>query len=210
MTLGKFLCISVSLKLVLGGEDEGSQSCMRCEVFSGNWREGGPVRAVFPNKVGLLVSPQASVGAASDITIPSWTLNNGELFSVDTRGEQKSRRKWRGRRWSNPLCDNSTNSQLFHLTSASTVMCLAPHNLDSVCALPPHSAEYYGPLIERILAPVAACLVVYHQTRELILHQTALQGHHLEVMPQLCVPGASGPPADPSPQHSGGACRGGL
>lgn len=54
-----------------------------------------------------------------------------------TPEEGKKRRiKWRGRRWSNPVCDNSINSQHFHLTSRSTVMCSAPHNLYSVCALP--------------------------------------------------------------------------
>ena len=108
---------------------------------------------VSPGMAGQLVSSgMSTVGNASDITIPSWTLNNADLCPVDTRGGEKRRRiKCRGRRWSSPLCDNSSNSQLFHLTSASTVMCSAPYNLYSVCALPPNSAKYYGPLIKWIL-----------------------------------------------------------
>lgn len=67
-----------------------------------------------PGRQSLLQHASSTVGDASDITIPSWTLNNEELCPVDTRGGEKRRRtKWRGRRWSNPLCDNSINSQLF-------------------------------------------------------------------------------------------------
>lgn len=107
---------------------------------------------VLPDMAGQLVSSgMSTVGNASDITIPSWTLNNADLCPVDTRrGKKKRRIKCRGRRWSNPLCDHSSNSQLFHLTSASTVMCSAPYNLYSVCALPPNSTKYYGPLIKWI------------------------------------------------------------
>lgn len=163
----------------------------------------GPVP---PDKAGLLVSPQASstVGAASDITIPSGTLNNDELCPVDNRAGKKRRRtKWRGRRWSTPLCDNSTNSQLFHLTSGSIVMRSAPYNLYGVCALPAtNSTKYYGPLIERILLLLAACLVVRRQTCELILPQTALQSNRSKVMPWLCAPGSLVPTADPSPPFS--------
>ena len=46
----------------------------------------------------------STVGNASDITIPSWTLNNADLCPVDTRGGKKRRRiMCRGRRWSKPL-----------------------------------------------------------------------------------------------------------
>lgn len=123
---------------------------------------------------------------------------------MDTRaGKKRKRTKWRGRRWSNPLCDNSTNSQLFHLTSGSIVICSAPYNLYSGCALPTtNSTKYYGPLIERILLLLAACLVVHRQTRELILPHMALQSNRLEVMPWLCAPGSSVPTADPSPPFS--------
>lgn len=44
-----------------------------------------------PNRAGLLVS-STTVGDASDITIPSWTLNNADLCLVDTRGREKRRR----------------------------------------------------------------------------------------------------------------------
>ncbi|XP_040333123.1 protein Smaug homolog 1 isoform X1 [Herpailurus yagouaroundi] len=122
---------------------------------------------VSPNMAGPLVSPPASstVGDASDITIPSWTLNNDELCPVDTRGGEKRRRtKWGGRRWSNPLCDNSINSA-FHLPSGSTVMCSAPYNLYSVCALSPKLSKILRSSNQENFAPVAACLVVHHRTR---------------------------------------------
>ncbi|XP_058596655.1 protein Smaug homolog 1 isoform X3 [Neofelis nebulosa] len=122
---------------------------------------------VSPNMAGPLVSPPASsaVGDASDITIPSWTLNNDELCPVDTRGGEKRRRiKWGGRRWSNPLCDNSINSA-FHLPSGSTVMCSAPYNLYSVCALSPKLSKILRSSNRENFAPVAACLVVHHRTR---------------------------------------------
>ena len=140
---------------------------------------------VSPNMAGPLVSPPASsaVGDASDITIPSWTLNNDELCPVDTRGGEKRRRtKWGGRRWSNPLCDNSINSA-FHLPSGSTVMCSAPYNLYSVCALSPKLSKILRSSNRENFAPVAACLVVHHRTRELILlYLTALRSNRLEVM----------------------------
>lgn len=71
VNLGEFLCVSVSLKtmLVLGGEDEGSWRCMRCEMLSGRWREHGVMCChestnqshMSPHRAGLLVSPQASL-----------------------------------------------------------------------------------------------------------------------------------------------------
>ena len=124
--------------------------------MEGTWYPGNSNQDhVSLHQAGLLVSPQAlsMVGDASDITIPSWTLNNDELWPVDTRAGKKTKRtKWRGRKWSNPLCDNSINSQLFHLTPGSTVMCSAPYNLFSVCDSPPNAAKYDGPLIEGIWA----------------------------------------------------------
>lgn len=160
---------------------------------------------VSPNRAGLLVSPQASptTGDASDITIPSWILNNDELCPVDTRAGKKRRRtKWRGRRWSNPLCDNSINSQLFHLTSGSTVMCSAPYKLYSVCALLAKLSKILWSSNRENFAPVAACLVVHHQIRDLVPHQTALRSSHLEVIPWLCAPGSSGTSSDLSPRSS--------
>lgn len=164
---------------------------MRCEMLSGKWREGGvtgtQIRAV------LLASPQASpaVGDASDITIPSWTLNNDERCPVATRaGKKRGRAKWRGKRWSNPICDNSISSQRFQLTPGSTVMRSAPYNLYSVCDLPPKLSKILWSSNQENCAPVAARLVVRRRTRELVLHQTALRSNCLEVMLWLCGPGS--------------------
>lgn len=157
-----------------------------------------------PHRAGLLASPQASstVGDASDITMPSWTLNNDQLCPVDTRAGKKRRTKWRGRRWHNPLCDNSINSQLVHLTSGSTGMCSALYNLHSLCDLPPKRSEILWSSNRENFAPIAACLMVHRRTRELILHPTALRSNCLEVMLWLC--GPAPPKAAQHPSGHGG------
>lgn len=144
------------------------------------------------------------MGDASDITMPSWTLNNDQLCPVDTRAGKKRRTKWRGRRWRNPLCDNSINSQLFHLPSGSTVMCSAPYNLHSLCDLPPKRSEILWSSNRENFAPVAACLVVHRRTRELILHPTALRSNCSEVM--FWLGGPALPKAAQHPEAMAGWC----
>lgn len=158
---------------------------------------------VSPHRAGLPASPQAlsTAGDASDITIPSWILNNDQLCPVDIRAGKKRRTKWRGRRWRSPLCDNSINSQLFHLPSASTVMSSAPYNLHSLGDLPPKHSEILWSSNQETFTPVAACLVVHHQPCELILHPTALWSNSLEVMLWLCGPV---PPKAPQRPWQGG------
>lgn len=98
-------------------------------------------------------------------------------------GRKRRRTKWRGRRWSNPLSDHSIHAHSFHLTSGSSVMFSAPHNLYSVCALPFKRSTVLWSSNQENCAPLAACLLVHRQTSELIrLHQTALRSSCLEVM----------------------------
>jgi hypothetical protein len=73
--------------------------------------------------------------------------------------------------------------KFFHLTSGSTVMCSAPYNLYSVCALPPKLSKILWSSNQENFTPIAARLVVHRQTRELtLLQQTALRSTRLEVM----------------------------
>lgn len=136
---------------------------MRCKITGGSVMsqelKSGPR---VPEQGWAAVPSQASpsVADASDITMPSQTLNNDELCPVDTRGGKKRKRtKWRGRRWSNLLCDHSINSHIFHLTPGSTVMCSAPYNLDSSCALTPKLSKILWSSNQENFAPVTAYLV---------------------------------------------------
>lgn len=51
------------------------------------------------------------------------------------------------------------STHIFHLTPGSTVMCSAPYNLDSSCALTPKLSKILWSSNQENFAPVPACLV---------------------------------------------------
>lgn len=128
-----------------------------------------------PSSASLWLLPLTSQYSGGHSTMTSCAPQTSE--------EKRRRRKWRGRRWSNTLCDHSIHAHGFHVTSGSSVMCSAPYNLYSVCTLPLKHITVLWSSNQENCAPLAACLVVHRHTSELILlHQTALRSSCLEVM----------------------------